>query len=100
MFGKEWRWRRDDGYGFVRLVLDAHHDWKNIDGGEDKVSIGRRTVGGLLMDQLVVTVYRLFPFGVEYVHIEVGIGGICCWGAYDRVDGWDWWRIWGVWLVG
>ena len=50
MFDKEWRWRRGDGYGFVRLVLDAHHDWKNIDGGEDKVGIGRRVVGGLLMD--------------------------------------------------
>ena len=50
MFGKEWRWRRDDGYGFVRLVLDAHHDWKNIDGGEDKVGIGKRMVGDLLMD--------------------------------------------------
>ena len=50
MFGKEWRWRRNGGYGFVRLVLDAHHDWKNIDGGEDKVGIGRRVVGGLLMD--------------------------------------------------
>ena len=50
MFGKEWRWRRGDGYGFVRLVLDVNHDWKSIDGGKDKVGIGRRRVGGLLMD--------------------------------------------------
>ena len=47
MFGKEWRWRRGDGYGFVRLVLDVHNDWKSIDGGKDKVGIGRRMVGGL-----------------------------------------------------
>ena len=41
----------------------------------------------------------MFPFGVEYAHIEVGVGGICCWGAYDRAGSWNWWGIWGVWLV-
>ena len=50
MFGKGWRWRRNGGYGFVELELDAHRDWEDIDGGEDKVGIGRRVVEGLLME--------------------------------------------------
>ena len=50
MFGREWRWRHGDGCGFVGLVLNVYHDWKSIDGGKDKVGIGRRMVGGLLMD--------------------------------------------------
>ena len=50
MFGKGWRWKRNGGYGFVGLELDAHRDWENIDGGEDKVGIGRRVVEGLLME--------------------------------------------------
>ena len=50
MFGKEWHWRRDGGYGFVKLELGAHHGWENIDGGEGKVGIGRRVVEGLLME--------------------------------------------------
>ena len=49
MFGEEWRWRRNGGYGFVKLELGAHRDWENIDGGEDKVGIGRWVVEGLLM---------------------------------------------------
>ena len=36
--------------------MDVHHDWKSIDGGKDKVDIGRRMVGGLLMEWLVVSV--------------------------------------------
>jgi hypothetical protein len=50
MFGKERHWRRDGRYGFVGLKLDAHRDWENVDGGEDKVGIGRRVVEGLLME--------------------------------------------------
>ena len=50
MFGKGWRWKRNGGYGFVGLELDAHHDWENIGGGEDKVGIGWRVVEGLLME--------------------------------------------------
>ena len=50
MFGKEWRWWRDGDYGFVELELDAHRDWEDIGGGEDKVGIGRRVVEGLLME--------------------------------------------------
>ena len=42
----------------------------------------------------------MFPFGVEYAHIEVGVGSIWCWGVYDRAGSWNWWGIWGVWLVG
>ena len=57
MFGEEWRWRRNSGYGFVKLELGAHRGWENIDGGEDKVGIGRRVVEGLLMEWLVVTAY-------------------------------------------
>ena len=33
-----------------QLVLDANRDWENIDGGEDKVGIGRRVVEDLLME--------------------------------------------------
>jgi len=50
MFGKEWCWRRNGGYGFVKLELGAHHGWKNIDGGKGKVGIGRQVVGDLLME--------------------------------------------------
>ena len=50
MFGKEWRWRRNGGYGFVKFELGVHHGWENIDGGEDKVGIGRRVIEGLLME--------------------------------------------------
>ena len=50
MFGEEWRWRRNGGYGFVKLELGAHRGWKNIDGGEDKVGIGKQVVEGLLME--------------------------------------------------
>ena len=50
MFGKEWCWRRNGGYGFVKLELGAHHGWENIDGDEDKVGIGKQVVGGLLME--------------------------------------------------
>ena len=50
MFGEEWRWRRNGGYGFVKLELGAHRGWENIDGGEDKVGIGMRVVEGLLME--------------------------------------------------
>ena len=50
MFGKEWRWRRNGGYGFVELKLDARLDWEDIDGNGDKVGIGRRVVEVLLME--------------------------------------------------
>ena len=70
MFGKEWRWRRGDGYGFVRLVLDAHHDWKNIDGGEDKVGIGRQTefVNGHQQGPQTVNGRRQGPQTVNMIH--------------------------------
>ena len=50
MFGKEWRWRRSGGYGFVELKLDAYCDWENTDGDEDKVGIERQLVEGLLVE--------------------------------------------------
>ena len=50
MSGREWRWRRNDGYDFVKLEWGAHRGWENIDGGEDEVGIGRRVVEGLLME--------------------------------------------------
>ena len=28
MFGEEWRWRRNGGYGFVKLELGAHRGLK------------------------------------------------------------------------
>ena len=34
----------------MKLELGAHHGWKNIDGGEGKVGIGKQVVGGLLME--------------------------------------------------
>ena len=30
MFGEEWRWRRNGGYGFVKLELGANRGWENI----------------------------------------------------------------------
>ena len=50
MFGKEWRWGYGDGYDYVGLVLNVYRDWKSIDGGKDRVGIGRQMVGGLLME--------------------------------------------------
>ena len=58
MFGMEWCWMRDGGYGFVKLELGAHHGWKNIDGGKGKVGIGMQVVGDLVMEELVVTAYN------------------------------------------
>ena len=34
----------------MELGLDAHCDWENIDGGEDKVGIERQVVEGLLVE--------------------------------------------------
>ena len=41
----------------MKLELGAHHGWENIDGGEDKVGIGKQVVGGLLMELLFVMGY-------------------------------------------
>ena len=50
MFGKGRRWKRNGGYGFVVLELDAHRGWESIGGGEGKVGIGRRVFEDLLME--------------------------------------------------
>ena len=53
------------------------------------IMIGRILTGGWgFADGLVGGngVYRLFPFDVEYVHIEVGAGSICCWGVVGMAD--------------